>query len=253
MPVIDAHAYIGESLYGQTRSADELLREMDRLKIDQTGLCPNKPTGYALPPVNRLVAKMVQSHPDRFFGWVRVDPWQGKAAVDDLKSGIEELGLRGLLLHPFEELFQIAHHLADPLLDYAAEKKFPVMIEAGYHLLSHPLDIAELAHRFPGVTIIATHGLQLDDAGFALTDAELAMKECSNLTMESSGMYAPDIMLNVVNTLGVQRLIFGSHSPWLNLEFELERIQCMNLSAEQKQAVLGGNILKLILPGKEGA
>ena len=119
------------------------------------------------------------------------------------------------------------------------------MIEAGYHLLSHPFDVAEIANRFPTVRIIATHGLQLDDAGFALTDADVVMKECPNIIMETSGMYAPDTMLGVVNSLGADRLIFGSHSPWLNQEFELDRVQRMDLNSQQKAAVLGGNLLKL--------
>lgn len=246
MLVIDAHAYVGESLFGQSRSVDELLRDMDRLGIDQAGLCPNKPKEYALGPANRMVARCVKQHPDRFFGWVRVDPWQGDQALRDLRTGIEDLGMAGLLLHPYEELFQISHRMLDPLIQYTLKKKIPVMVEAGYHLLSHPLDIAELAHRHPSIKIIATHGLQLDDAAFALTDAELAMRECPNIIMETSGMYAPDTMLNIVNTLGKERLVFGSHSPWLNLEFELERVTRMRLNSKQKTAVLGENILTLI-------
>jgi len=246
MPVIDAHAYIGDSLFGQGRTVEALLAEMDRLGIEKAGLCPNKPHKYALGPANSLVANAVRQHPNRFFGWVRVDPWQGEMARDELKAGIEELGLSGLLLHPYEELFQISNRMLDPLLATALQLNVPVMVEAGYSLLSHPLDVAELAHRHSEVTILATHGLQLDDAGFALTDAEMAMRECSNIIMESSGMYAPDTMLNVVNTLGVQRLVFGSHSPWLNLEFELERVQRMRLTDAQKTAVLGGNLLGLL-------
>jgi predicted TIM-barrel fold metal-dependent hydrolase len=86
----------------------------------------------------------------------------------------------------------------------------------------------------------------MDDAGFALTDSDLAMRECANIVMESSGMYAPDNMLGVVNKLGVERLIFGSHSPWLNLEFEIDRIERLPLNENQKEAVFGGNILKIL-------
>jgi predicted TIM-barrel fold metal-dependent hydrolase len=243
---IDAHAYVGESLFGNSRSPETLLREMDRLQVSKAVLCPNKPAGYALEPANRFVAETVKQHPDRFYGWVRVDPWQGKHAFAELKTGIEELGLKGLLLHPYEELFQISDRKVDPLMEYAAANGISVMVEAGYHLLSHPLDLAELAHRFPKVTIIGTHGLQMDDAGFALTDSDLAMRECANIVMESSGMYAPDNMLGVVNKLGVERLIFGSHSPWLNLEFEIDRIERLPLNENQKEAVFGGNILKIL-------
>lgn len=243
---IDAHAYVGESLFGNSRSPETLLREMDRLQVAKAVLCPNKPAGYALEPANRFVAETVRQCPDRFYGWVRVDPWQGKNALVELKTGIEELGLNGLLLHPYEELFQISDRKVDPLMEYAETSGIPVMVEAGYHLLSHPLDLAELAHRFPKVTMIGTHGLQMDDAGFALTDSDLAMRECANIVMESSGMYAPDNMLGVVNKLGVERLIFGSHSPWLNLEFEIDRIERLPLNENQKEAVFGGNILKIL-------
>ncbi len=246
MPVIDAHAYVGESLFGYARTAEELLREMDRLGIERAGLCPNKPPEYALDPANRQITQWVRQYPDRFFGWARVDPWQKERALQDLMVAIEDWELKGLLLHPYEELFQISHRMLDPLMEYAHSRAIPVMVEAGYHLHSHPLDIAELAHRHPDVTILATHGLQLDDAAFELTDAELAMRECPNLIMETSGMYAPDTMLNVIRTLGAARLVFGSHSPWLNLEFELERVRRMALDVQQLEAVLGGNLLKWI-------
>ena len=243
---IDAHAYVGESLYGFSRTPENLLREMDQLNISKAVLCPNKPTGYALEPANRMMAEAVREHPDRFYGWVRVDPWQGKNALAELKIGIEDLGLNGLLLHPYEELFQISDRKVDPLMEYAESVKIPVMIETGYHLLSHPLDLAELANRFPKVNIIGTHGLQMDDAGFALTDSDLAMRECANIVMESSGMYAPDNMVGVVEKLGSERLLFGSHSPWLNLVFEIDRIDRLALTEKQKEAVFGANILNLI-------
>jgi len=243
---VDAHAYIGDSLFGLPQNPEELLHEMDRLEISKAILCPNKPMGYALEPANRFIAKVIRQHPDRFYGWVRVDPWQGMKALAELKIGIDEFGLNGLLLHPYEELFQISDHKVDPLLEYAEYKRIPVMVETGYHLLSHPLDLAELAHRFPNVTIIGTHGLQMDDAGFALTDSDLAMKECPNIVMETSGMYAPDNMFAVIENLGVERLMFGSHSPWLNLEFEVDRVDRLGITEKQKEAVFGGNVLELL-------
>jgi uncharacterized protein len=243
---IDAHSYVGENIFGFSRSPETLLREMDRLEISKAVLCPNKPFSYALESANHFVAKAVKQYPDRFFGWVRVDPWQGEKALKELKIGIEDLGLNGLLLHPYEESFQISDRKVNPLMEYAESNGIPVMVEAGYHLLSHPLDIAELAHRFCNTTIIGTHGLQMDDAGFALTDSDLTMRECDNIIMESSGMYAPDNMIGVVEKLGEERLLFGSHSPWLNLEFEIDRINRMALTEKQKESVFGTNILNIL-------
>jgi hypothetical protein len=247
--IVDAHAYVGDSLFGNQRSPEDLLCEMDRLGIERAVLCPNKPPTYNLEVNNRLVASAVRKHRDRFWGWIRVDPWQGPKALDELRFGYEVLGLNGLMLHPYEEVFQISDNLVDPLMDYADEHKLPVLIESGYYLLSHPLDVAELAHRFSTVTIIGTHGLQLDDAGFALTDSDLAMRECPNIVMESSGMYAPDNMKMVVENLGSNRLLFGSHSPWLCLEFELERCKRLSVTDAQKKVILSENIINLIRTG----
>jgi hypothetical protein len=246
MKIVDAHAFIGENLFGRGQSVPELLRNMEACGIDQAVIAPHRPPQYALWPANQMVGEALKAHPDRFFGLARLDPWQGLQALEDLRRAHQEFGVKGLLLHPWEEVFQVSSHNVDPLVEYAVAERLFVVIEAGYPLLSHPLDIAELAHRHPNCTFIGTHGLQLDSAGFALTDAELAMRECPNLIMETSGMYAPETMENLVRDLGTSRLVFGSHSPWLNLRLEVERARLLNLSPDQLQAVLGENILKLV-------
>jgi uncharacterized protein len=246
MVIIDAHAYVGESLFGLHRSPLELLDEMDRLGIGMAILCPNRPKAYALKPANELASQMISHYPTRFLGMARVDPWQGQAALEDLRQAHEEFGLHGLLLHPWEEQFQVSDHMVDPLITYAECVGMPVMIECGYPLVSHPLDIAELANRHPGLKLIATHGLQLDSAGFALTDAELVMHECQNIFMETSGMYAPETIEKLAHDLGAKRIIFGSHSPWLNQELELERVKRLALDPCEKNAILGENILYLL-------
>jgi predicted TIM-barrel fold metal-dependent hydrolase len=246
MKIVDAHAYIGDNLYGGGQGAEELLQLMDACGIDQAVIAPHRPPGYVLWPANLAVAEAVRAHPDRFFGMVRVDPWQGRHALDDLQRAHEVFGARGLLLHPWEEHFQISSLNVDPLVNYAAVHGMFIIVEAGYPLVSHPLDIAEIAHRHPDAVLIATHGLQLDSAAFALTDAELAMRECQNLLMETSGMYAPETMENLVRDLGSHRLLFGSHSPWLNLRLEVERARLLNLQPAQQEDVLGGNILRLL-------
>lgn len=246
MIIVDSHTYIGENLFGLGQTAEELLAKMDACGIEQAVIAPHRPPDYDLKPANLNISLAVQRYPDRFSGMVRVDPWQGKSALTELKRGRELYRLSGLLLHPWEEHFSIADRMLDPLLEFATQAGMFVMIEAGYPLMSHPLDIAELAQRHPQTTLIATHGVQLDGAAFALTDAELAMRECPNLIMETSGMYAPETMENLVRDLGVHRLVYGSHSPWLDIRLEVERARLLDLPQDQKQSVMGGNMLRLL-------
>ena len=245
MTIVDAHIYVGDSLFGQGQKPLEVLKRMDKLGIDKSVLIANKPPDYDLWPANLYAAAAAALSPDRFFFAVRIDPWQ-RTSLSQLRTAHAEFGACGLVLHPWEENFQVSSDLVNPLFEYAKSSGIWIMIEAGYPLVSHPLDIAEVAHRHPEVNVIATHGLQLDSAGFALTDAELAMRECPNLYMETSGMYAPETMENIARDLGSQRLIFGSHSPWLNQQFELERVRALNLPAPDLNGVLGDHLISLM-------
>src|SRR5204863_196316 len=81
------------------------------------------------------------------------------------------LGLRGVMLHPWEELCAINSAPLDPLLTYAAEHALPLLIEGGHPRVSEASQIGELARRFPEVTMIVTHAGQSNISGRGLFDA----------------------------------------------------------------------------------
>ena len=69
------------------------------------------------------------------------------------------------------EAFPITSHLVDSLLVYARDYNLPVMIEGGHPRVSEASQIAELARRFPQVTMIVAHAGQLNISGRGLFDA----------------------------------------------------------------------------------
>jgi len=244
--MIDAHVYVGESLYGAAYEPQCLLRHMDECGIAQAVLCPARPPTYDLQPANRYVAELVHEYAERFFGLARVDPWQRDTALANLREAREALGLHGLLLHPWEETFQISHRFVDPLVAYAGDEGMPVFVESGYAWLAHVHDVAELARRHPRVTVVGTHGMQLDASAYALVDIKRAMHDNANLLMETSGMYAAEFMEEIVNELGATRLVFGSHSPWFDLYLEVQRVRLMRVNQEQRAAITEGNIRRIL-------
>lgn len=236
-PLFDAHAHIGRSLFGVEQSVDELLASMDDNGIERAILVPLKPPGYDLAPENDRVSQAVRSHPDRFHGVARVDPWQGERAVTELRRAHEELGACGLFLHPFEEQFSANSELVFPLLDHLQEHALPLLLAGGYPGVSHPSQIADLAGRFPDVTIIATHGGQLNISGLLLDDASRMLRSNPNVIMETSGIYREDFIEEMVAELGPGRVVFGSNAPCMDQGFETLRIRLAHLSDSDKRAV----------------
>jgi len=136
--LIDAHAHIGDSLFGVGQSVDELLAAMAANGIARSIVSPLKPVGYHFGPENDRIAAAVQAHPDRLAGFARVDPWQRGAALTELRRALDDLRLIGLSLHPFEEQFAANDELVFPLLELLQERRLPLLLAGGYPGFSHP-------------------------------------------------------------------------------------------------------------------
>jgi uncharacterized protein len=236
-PFFDAHAHIGRSLFGVELSVDDLLASMDGNGVERAVLAPLKPPGYDLAPENDRVGQAVRLHGDRFCGFARVDPWQGERAVVELRRAHEDLGARGLFLHPFEEQFAANSELVFPLMELLQERGLPLLLAGGYPLFSHPSQVGDLAQRFPGVTIIATHGGQLNISGLLLDDASRMLRSNPNVIMETSGVYREDFIEDMVSELGAGRVLFGSNAPYMDQGFETLRVRLAHLSATDKRAL----------------
>lgn len=73
-------------------------------------------------------------------------------------------------------------------------------------------------------------------------------KEYDNICLDTSGGPAKKIMI-AIQALGSDRVIFGSDMPFIpfgNPADELNRISKLEISDEDKQLILGQNILRLL-------
>jgi uncharacterized protein len=243
--LIDAHAHIGESLFGYSWSLDDLLSSMDDERIAHSILMAMKPPGYHFEPENDRVAQAVASHPHKLSGFVRVDPWQRDSAYREVVRGLDDLGLIGLYLHPFEEQFPANDEVVLPLMQIVQERQVPLMLAGGYPGFSHPSQIGDLARQFPDVTIIATHGGQLNISGLLLGDAGRMLRTNPNVMMETSGIYREDFIEDTISELGAHRVLFGSNAPYMDQGFEAARIRFAHVKDETKAVIGRENITQI--------
>jgi predicted TIM-barrel fold metal-dependent hydrolase len=221
---------------------------MDHAEIDRAIVCPFKPRGYELAPANETVAAAVTKHPDRLIGFARVDPWQGEQASANFERALNQLGLRGLFLHPWEENFQLTSPIVDEVLKVAHQYRVPVIVASGFPWVSEGLQVGDLARRFPEVPIIATNGCQINISGLGQIDAELALAENDNLMLQTAGVYREDFIEGIVARFGAERVLFSSAFPLMDPDLEILRARWAHLPDEAKDMVLGGNAARLLNP-----
>jgi predicted TIM-barrel fold metal-dependent hydrolase len=237
---IDALTFLGQSLFGEQQSAEDLLRKLDSADIEQAVVCPFKPRGYHLGAANDLVAEAAARHP-RFVGLARVDPNLGEEALLELDRCVRVLGLRGLFLHPWEECFRINAPSLDPLLAECASLQLPLVIATGYPWVSEAAQVGDLARRFPDVSIVMTHGGQINISGLGQFDALEVLRRHPNVCIETSGVYRQDFLEDVARDVGSERVLFGSNSPKMDVRLEIERVRWAAVSEAARAQMLAGN------------
>lgn len=240
----DACAFLGESLYGNSVTPEQLLSQMDEENVEKAIVRPMKPCDYNYDNANRKLAEVVKAYPDRFVGFGRVNPLEKTAPqqVDALVS----YGLKGLHLHPWEDNFIISSPVVYDTIAACEKHKLPVYVSTGYMCVSEPLQLWELAKKFPNTTFIATHGGQLDISGLSFDDAVRASKDARNIKFDLSGVYRRDFIELLINTAGADSVVFGSCYPYMDVYLEIARIEAAEIPDSHKEQLFCKNIESIL-------
>ena len=171
---------------------------------------------------NECIAEWVATAPERFIGFAAIHPGGTRASVikqcDDAKS----LGLRGIgELHPGVQQFDASSEGWQTLADWCVENDWPVNIHAtevvGRNLpgtVPTPLDdFVNMARTNPELKIILAHW----GGGLAFFELNPFLRKIlQNVyydTAASPLLYDLSIFRQVIDSAGVDKIIFGSDYP----------------------------------------
>jgi predicted TIM-barrel fold metal-dependent hydrolase len=117
--------------------------------------------GYWVP--DHYVAKFVARAPDKLVGFAASDPTQA-GYMEELREGIEELGLVGLKLGPMYAGFDPRDPRCDPIYTYCQERGIPILFHSGttYNraaplAFTRPWLFDEVAIKYPELRMVLAH------------------------------------------------------------------------------------------------
>lgn len=241
--IVDAHIHIGPTKFvGRPHSLERVLSVMDEAGVAKAVLLPTVSTGIPYPADK--VAEEVQKAPDRLVAFTVVNP-KAPDALRQLEEAVLKHGAKGLKIHPtFQALPADDEIWVYPLVAKAQELKIPVMIHSGEGPYATPWQVGLVAMDFPEVTIIMAHmGLN----SLSYTEGAIKMaKKASNLMLETAGVVYDAPITKAVQAIGADRIIYGSDAPTNNPIHEIKKIQVAKISDEDKEKILGGNIVRIL-------
>ncbi|HEY96256.1 MAG TPA: amidohydrolase family protein [Dehalococcoidia bacterium] len=267
--IIDAHAHAcGE--FADPRKLTEIL---DKLGVDKVVLCPGLKghTSAPIPPNipisaikqhplygryfinpgirfnynfllrekqdgNEFVYSLVEEKPDRIIQVYWLDPRKHNFMMK-LENDFEKWHFKGIKLHQVCTPFKSDGIEINNIAEFCEEKRLPLII----HLWSDSdaLKLLNVARDYIGTTFILLHLVGLE----VITEQA---KYMNNIHYEISpfSYIKKSRVQYAIDTLGANRIILGSDSPWDkgSLENNIARINSLNITNTEKVRILGDNM-----------
>src|ERR687884_364984 len=85
--------------------------------------------------------------------------------------------------------------------------------------------------------------------GHSQAEAMAVLRRHANVSIETSGVYRQDFLLDVATELGAERVLFGSNSPRMDPRLEVQRVRWAKLAKADKARILDGNARAVFRPG----
>lgn len=190
-------------------------------------------------PDNEGVARLLSRYPDRFLGWIFLNP-----ALPDCMEQLEKWrhtpGMIGVKVHPFWHFYDM-RALAD-IAARSSELGLPMLVHLGH---GPGGDYQWLTDNFPSLKIIIAHlGVPYYQEAWGM------LKSKPNVFMDISSTYHvdPSLLRGAVKSLGAQRLLFGSDSPYAHADGLLrikQWVDALPITAGEKKMIFHGNFMRV--------
>lgn len=250
--IIDCNCTLGPWPFRRLRHSDTpgLLALMDGYGVAQAWVGAVEGIFYRdMAAANELLWERIAGHEDRLVPWAVINPafpgWE-----DDLQEA-EEAGFAGLRLYPNYHDYDLADPRLDDLLGAAKTLHWPVAIYAKvqderlhhWRMAVPPVDftpLPQVVKRFADLPLVIYgqswqfaqqfHGL------FAGTNLYLDISRCEGVAG----------VADMVQAVGAEHVLFGSHAPLFYLEAAVLKIQEAGLEGPAREAILHGNATRLL-------
>lgn len=233
-PIIDAHGHVGGDFRRPDfdASADAVVRCLDRCGIERIYASGTEGVLGDAREGNRRMEEVLRRYPDRFRGYLVINPWMGEDCLADIRR-CRERGFMGL--KPYPNAFN--HLLSDPVMEPALELAEHLELPVLCHTTA--ADLRRMLDKQPRLRILAAH------MTFESDDKARLAREFPNTVLEMSGAGAgPEDISRAIEIAGEDKLVFGSDLNSCVPGFTLQPILCSGLAESTLKKLLRENALR---------
>ena len=193
--------------------------------------------------INDYILEQMEEHPE-FIGFGTMHP-DYNAFEDEMKR-MSKSGLKGIKLHPDFQKFHVDSPRMDSIYDLATELKLPILVHAGDYRYDYsgPKRIKHVLEKHPNLVLIAAHF-----GGYTQWEDSVEYLVGQNVYFDTSSTLwklPVDKANDIIKNHGVDKFLFGSDFPMWDHEDEFERFNKLDLSQDNRDAILYKNAARLL-------
>jgi len=192
-------------------SVNHLVDLMNRCGIEKSVVSHSSAITYDFVEGNRKLAEAIEVGDD-IWGYIVLNPHYDQRSLAELDSYRDNPKFVGVKLHPEQQEYRLIHRNVQGLLDRVEKLGLPVLVHTFPGQIA---DLCQVAKEFPKVKFIMGH---MGGNDWAAGIRAAADRE--NIWLEPCSSFPDAGKINqAVQTVGAERVLFGSDSSLLNPAF----------------------------------
>ena len=209
-------------------------------------------TTYGSKSNNPSVIDFVNQFPNKFIGFVGVDPHKGMRGVRDLQAAVTGQGMRGAAIDPYLAQIYVNDAKYYPIYAKCCELDVPLVITTGpatlvpNAVIDHvaPRYIDFVARDFPELKLVVSHG------GYPWVNEMIIVAQRNvNVYLELSEYeFFPmaEAYMQAVNTMISDKVLYASAHPFVDFRDALKNYERLPLNPDVREKVMYKNAAKLL-------
>ncbi len=257
--IFDINTYIGHYPFRSTthKTAAELIALMDEFGIDKSAVSSVSGVFYRdVSRGNYELLDEISKYSDRLIPFCNLNP-SYTYVIEDLKK-FKEMGFRGVKLFPATHGYRLDSDESVEVLKLAAELEMPVQLPIYIedHRQRHPMDINAPIN----LDEIKNAALLSAKTDFIISNYVSQAFSPILSSLDRSGEFYYDLgridnllqdsFTTVLNTAGIDHILFGSGAPLQYIGVQLTKLEYMPdtnaLSCEDIEKIRSGNAMRLL-------
>lgn len=228
---------------GQT--LEEVVAELDKHNVVKAVITGrDSETTYGAKANNDSVFEFITKFPEKFIGFMGMDPHKGMRGIASLKNAVEEYGIKGVNIDPYLAQIYVNDARYYPIYAKCCELDMPVIITTGpaslvpNAVIDHvaPRYIDFVARDFPELKIIVSHG------GYPWVNEMITVAQRNlNVYLELSEYEAfpmAEAYVQAINTIIGDKVMFASAHPFVDFRDALEKYARLPIRNEVRENVM---------------